>query len=473
MKKSIQPILLLFVLIFLPSVIYPAALSMGQGAKWIMTGSRTASQEVDAVWFNPAGLTELPNGFHIAFSQHNLIAHGNIKNDTVIRSSTDDYGQIEDEYKLQGYVPYIMYIFMSYNITDWAFFLGIEGPGGIGGGELPDGTPTEAVGFSFYSVFPHSEYGQLSRIEIRSMEAEGGGGILGPAFGAAYKINDLFSVSLKARLLYGFMYSRAKYDVRLYDQAGVQHQFTFKDGETEMDVTGLGYGYGFGAGVNIKPLKDLNIAIVYDWFSPLEMDIDFKKGDMKLSPGSLYDGMKYRNQVPMRIGTGLGYNIIPELKIMLSIDLGLDTFAEMFGDEDTDLHNDVEGANVSMAGGDYKGKKYDIQHQYNLGVEYNINKTVIVGTGIGYMNVGLKSFHQKDFSQWTDRVDLHIGTEIKWNDNVKIQLAYCVYLGFKAKSDFDLFKTAENVGAVEKGAQSEYQRFAHQIVWGVTGSVFN
>ncbi len=452
-------------LIILTGNSYAATILVGQSAKWVGSGSRTPSEEIDAVWFNPAGTTELREGLHLSFSHHQLYAHGYIENETVL-TDRENFDKLKDKYPMGGYVPYLFYLYLAYRTDDWSYMFSIESPGGLGGGEMPEGTPTEMVGFYLPSVFDPNIVG----IRINKMEGKGGGGVGGPALGAAYKINDKFSVSAKARFLVGFNYMEGTYDVTYLYADGSESKYELPAGGNKIKYFGKGYAYGFGCNVNIKPLDDLNIALTIDWFSKLIQKIEFQEGDMTEFDGSPYDGMKYRNQIPTRIGTGIGYNFLPGSRIMLSYDLGLDKYADQEGDENSSQHNDVDASNNNWRG--YGGEEYDFQHQINLGVEYQINETFRVSTGAGYLNTAFKPIHQKDFYQWPDRYDLHIGTEIFFSEDTQLEIAYCLYVSLPSHGDMNLFKydgTHETFGKFyESGSESKYTRYAHIFAWSIT-----
>ncbi len=467
-KYATTVVLFFLSLIILTGNSFAATLLVGQSAKWVGSGSRTPSEEIDAVWFNPAGTTELSEGLHLSFSHHQLYAHGHIENDTILDSS-GNFGEVNDKYPMCGYVPYLFYLYIAYRTGDWSFMFSLESPGGLGGGEMPEGTPTEEVGFYF-----GADMFGADGMRINKMEGKGGGGVTGPALGAAYKINDMISVAFKTRFLIGFNYMEGTYDVTyIYDDGAggtYEEDYLFNDGGKKIKYMGRGYAFGFGGGVNLKPANDLNISLTVDWFSKLIQTIKFQEGDMTDFDGAPYNEMKYRNQIPIRIGTGIGYSFLPGSVIMLSYDIGLDKYADQEGDKDSPLHNDVEGSNVVGKG--YLGEEFGFQHQISLGVEYMINETFKVSTGAGYLKTAFKPMHQKDFYQWPDRYDLHLGTEITFTENTQLVIGYCIYVSLPSHGDMNLFRYDGNhegfFQVFEEGHQSKYIRYAHILGWSIT-----
>src|SRR5450759_46643 len=52
-----------------------------QSAAWVRLPSRNASIGIDAVYYNPAGLMKLENGFHISLSNQSIFQTRQITND--------------------------------------------------------------------------------------------------------------------------------------------------------------------------------------------------------------------------------------------------------------------------------------------------------------------------------------------------------------------------------------------------------
>jgi len=66
-------------LIFVAATFISGALFAGgivtntnQSAAWVRLPSRNASTEIDAVYYNPAGLMKLKNGFHFSVSNQSI-----------------------------------------------------------------------------------------------------------------------------------------------------------------------------------------------------------------------------------------------------------------------------------------------------------------------------------------------------------------------------------------------------------------
>ena len=98
--------------------------------------SRNASTSVDAVYYNPAGLTKLADGFH--FSVNNQII-GQTK------TITNDYYFLTEkptEYIGTVSAPIFPGVYAVYKVNKFAFSLGFNPVGGGGGAEYATGLPS-------------------------------------------------------------------------------------------------------------------------------------------------------------------------------------------------------------------------------------------------------------------------------------------------------------------------------------------
>lgn len=171
-----------------------------QSVQFVRMLSRNASTDLDAVYFNPAGLTQLKDGFY--FSLHNQ---------TIFQTKTitSEFGQnsnpqmplLYDKYTGDVKAPVFPSAFAVYKKNNWAFSAGF-GPNAGGGSEKYDnGLPSfekqiarivpKLSGLSALG-YPVSNYS----VDI---SFEGTSVFWGIQGGATYKINKAISVYLGAR----------------------------------------------------------------------------------------------------------------------------------------------------------------------------------------------------------------------------------------------------------------------------------
>lgn len=176
----------------LASAVFSSGLltNTNQSAQFIRMMSRNASLGIDAVYFNPAGLTKLQNGWHFAFS-----------NQTVFQTKTVDskFPFLNDGY-YEGKVtaPVFPTAFAVYKKDNWAFSMGFGPNGGGGAAEFDRGLPSFEIPIS--KVVPGlAGLKQISpNYDVTGYNADlyfqGSSIFWGIQLGATYKINDVFSV---------------------------------------------------------------------------------------------------------------------------------------------------------------------------------------------------------------------------------------------------------------------------------------
>jgi long-subunit fatty acid transport protein len=164
-----------------------------QSAQFVRMLSRNASTDLDAVYFNPAGLTQMNNGFY--FGLHNQ---------SIFQTSTINSGfplLHNPEYKGETTAPVFPSAFAVYKTDKWAFSAGFGVNAGGGTTKFDRGLPSfekqiarivpQLSGLSSLG-YPVADYG----VDI---SFEGSSVFWGIQGGATYKINKIISVYLGAR----------------------------------------------------------------------------------------------------------------------------------------------------------------------------------------------------------------------------------------------------------------------------------
>jgi hypothetical protein len=153
-----------------------------QSAAWVRLPARDASTSIDAVYFNPAGLMKLNNGFHISVSNQTILQN---------REVTNDYQFLNDPvYKGEVTAPVFPSVYAVYKMDKLAFSFGFNPIGGGGGASYERGLPS-------FELSPSDLVPALAptATEYR-LDAffEGTSVFFGYQGGISYKINDLISV---------------------------------------------------------------------------------------------------------------------------------------------------------------------------------------------------------------------------------------------------------------------------------------
>lgn len=161
-----------------------------QSAQFIRMMSRNASTGIDAVYFNPAGLIKMENGWHFA-----------IYNQTIFQTKPVDskFPLLNDGY-YEGVVnvPAFPTAFGVYKMDNWAFSLGFGPNAGGGSATFDRGLPSFEIPIT--KVVPG--LAGLTQIDpalsVTGYDAElsfdGSSVFWGIQLGAAYRVSDMFSV---------------------------------------------------------------------------------------------------------------------------------------------------------------------------------------------------------------------------------------------------------------------------------------
>lgn len=181
-----------------------------QSVLFLKNPARDGAIGLDGVYSNPAGVAFMPEGFHFAFnwqyahqtrtitSTNPLFALGK-KNDG---NPTKTFEGIAD-------APFIPSVQAAYNKGDWSFQFNFSLPGGGGVCEFENGLGSfeNAVGSIAYLL-------QQRRLGVEGYDVDGymrgRQYFFGFQLGAAYKINDNWSVYGGLRALYGNASYRAR-----------------------------------------------------------------------------------------------------------------------------------------------------------------------------------------------------------------------------------------------------------------------
>jgi len=157
--------------------------------------SRNASTDLDAVYFNPAGLTQLKNGFYFGLHNQSISQNRTINSEFPLLNHADYKGKVS--------APVFPTAFAVYKLDNWAFSAGFGPNGGGGSAKYDKGLPSfeKQIASSVPALaglsalgFPVTGYG----VDI---SFEGTSVFWGIQLGATYKINDILSVYGGARYL--------------------------------------------------------------------------------------------------------------------------------------------------------------------------------------------------------------------------------------------------------------------------------
>lgn len=189
--------LLLFVSLFLASTFaFSGGLvtNTNQSTAWTRMLIRDASTGIDAVFYNPAGLSKLSDGFHFSINNQTLAQTQNI-------TSTFPY---LNNFGYEGTVsaPVFPGFYGVYKKDKLAFSFGFNPVGGGGGATFGKGLPSMEIPFAGMVPLFNGALAPLGgSVNGYSMNMffEGSSVYFGLQAGVTYEVNDMLSVYLGAR----------------------------------------------------------------------------------------------------------------------------------------------------------------------------------------------------------------------------------------------------------------------------------
>jgi long-chain fatty acid transport protein len=171
--------------------------NINQSAAWVRLPSRNASLGIDAVYYNPAGLMSLENGFHLNISNQSVHQNRTIKN--YYGGPGGSYGLNQQTYKGTVNAPIFPAIYAVYKMDKFAFSFGFNPVGGGGGAEFKKGLPSFEMSPSDLVPLLRASQGA----DAYKLEAyfKGSSIFFGYQGNVSYKVNDWLSVAVGLRFV--------------------------------------------------------------------------------------------------------------------------------------------------------------------------------------------------------------------------------------------------------------------------------
>ncbi len=160
-----------------------------QSATWVRMPSRNASTEIDAAYYNPAGLMKLNNGLHFSLNNQSIFQTRTVESTYPYLNSGTYKGTIT--------APLFPSVYAVFKLNKIAFSVGFLPVGGGGGATYKTGLPSFEMGQSDLVPALSSTVGATGY----SMDVyfKGSSTFLGYQGAISYKINDWLSASAGVR----------------------------------------------------------------------------------------------------------------------------------------------------------------------------------------------------------------------------------------------------------------------------------
>ena len=201
LKLKLKILIMRKLLIFVAAMFTTGSLLAGglvtntnQSAMYTRLQSRNASTAIDAVYYNPAGLTKLGNGFYVSINNQTIGQTQKILNDyTYLSGKPKEYiGKVS--------APFFPGVYLAFNTGKLSFSAGVNPVGGGGGAKYDKGLPSFEMGIA--DIVPGLASQSIPTTQYSAdIFFEGSSIYLGYQANVAFKINDMFSVAAGVRLV--------------------------------------------------------------------------------------------------------------------------------------------------------------------------------------------------------------------------------------------------------------------------------
>ncbi len=402
-----------------------------QSIQFLRNPARDAAIGIDGVYYNPAGVTFLNDGWHLQFNwqsphqkRDSRANYGPLFGANYLNPGTQEAnGTFSRKYKGRVDVPIQPSLFLAYNKDKWSFQFGFGILGGGGTCEFEDGVGSfealvgqMAVQTLTAQNIPFGGYSMNSSLTGKSY-------YFGAFLTAARKLTDNLSVSLGLRTIYA---------TNSYD--GAIDNITFRTGTGTiipvpqsyvLDCKQTGLGLAPIIGVDYRVNRYLNLAAKYEMRTRLSVKSDASNNaafnDMATRQPSFapyLDGAETRVDLPGMLAVGAQVSPIESLRLNLGY--------HMYFDTDTKQWNKSQLKNTN---------------EFTAGAEYDITDRIEVSAGYQKTIYDQSEANYSDLSFSLNSYSFGFGVGVRVSDMVKLNAAY-FQTNYK-----DHTRTVENVSS--------------------------
>jgi long-chain fatty acid transport protein len=379
-----------------------------QSAAYIRLLARNASMDIDAVYYNPAGLMKLKNGFHVYLSNQTINQTKTIVNDFPLLNAHTFKGEVK--------VPVYPDAYVVWKQDKLALSFGFGPNAGGGSAEFKTGLPSFEVPISQIPA-SLSAKGLPTNKYSADIFFKGSSIYLGFQANASYALSEMFSLAAGFRYIaatntYEGYLNNVKVNPAhplLNPTGGLMSAVTLFTalGDTataalvankSVDVKQTGTGFTPILSLHATPVPELNLSLRYEFNTKLELTNETAVDGTGLFP----NGLKTGNDIPAILAFGADYAISPQFRAMLSGTMYFDKSADWDGREALVDKNSYEVA---------------------LGLEYDITEMITVSAGYMLTKYGVTPAYQSDQSHILDANTVGFGGRLRLSPKLNLDLA--------------------------------------------------
>ncbi len=425
-----------------------------QSASFIRMPSRDASLGIDAVYYNPAGLTQLRDGIHFSLSNQYI---------TQLRTINSTFPTLNrTEYEGGVTAPLFPSVYGVYKMGKWAFSAGVNPIGGGGSASYEKGLPS--FEYELSTLVPMLQ-GQLAPLDqaIQSMTGadpgfrnitgynvdlnfDGSSVFWGIQLGASYELTDKISVFLGGRYIianntytgylknytidapeaYGGTQKPGDYlrfiagQIQPFDPTnaavlnGTASVLDERTANLEVDDEQTGSGFAPIVGVNFMLTDNFNIGIKYEHKAAINLKHKTGKADLQFP-----DETELSSDMPSMLSLGASFAPIGSLRLNGGFHYYIDRAADYGKVKSDQIVDEVRIIEF------YGGNKELIDNNFweaAFGVEYDINDQFLVSAGYLRTQTGVNDKYHSDLSHSLSTNSVGTGLRYAITSSVAVNL---------------------------------------------------
>lgn len=415
-----------------PAVAGGLLTNTNQSATFARFMALDASTEVDAVYYNPAGLAMLNDGWHLYLTNQSAFQTRTLTTTLpTLKYNINNANNTSGSYTYTGQAnaPLIPSFQLAWKKDKWVFSASFAVTGGGGKAEFDNGVPMFEAPLS---VIPAGLTAKGLNTKNYSVDLlmNGTSIFYGGQLGATYKINDMFSVFAGARVVYahnaydgyirnvminpvyagnpnGDMISAPDFANTMKTLYPRPNAFdTLAAGTTDkyVDLTQSGWGVTPILGANFN-WNNLNVGVKYEFITKITVKNDTKVNDLSAAAPQFNDGVETPSDIPALLTVGASYRFLnKKLQVAAGYHHYFDKQAKMEGDKQNKIDHGI--------------------NEYLIGIEWDAHKYFLVSAGAQYTDTGVSPAYQTDISQSFNSYSIGFGGAIKINEKMRVNLGY-------------------------------------------------
>ena len=419
-----------------------------QSAAFLRNPARDATLELDAVYYNPAGVAFMKKGFHFGLNNQSAFQSRNITATLLSNNFVPPTAMENRLYEGKITSPVIPSAHFAYVADRWSISSHFGVPGGGGELDYADGLPMFDVmvrQMIFGNVRAMAIAGgapeamAAAQANAAAGQAAVGSSFTGKTFlfgwqlGGSYKLTDNLSAYAGARLLMASASYVGNVSFSLGGDPTVMGLNTEQSGFGVAPILGLDY-----------KMDRLNLALKYEFESNVEVEnttSEFPEAFNSVeSLARFQDGAKSQMGQPALLTAGAAYDLTSALKLSAGM--------HYFFDKNTDYNGLEDEINKNTT-------------EYLLGAEYALTDKWTVSAGTQFTNYDVTDNYNSNTGFMMSSYSLGGGLKYSASENLAFNL------GVLWTSFDDYSKTANYNGI---GVQEEYER---KSIAGAIGATFS